>query len=186
MAQRHSGYARRPDENYETPLWVAGVIATWLREEGVRRIWEPAPGSGAFARHLENQGFEVTSTHNDFFSEEKKVEDALVTNPPYGASRRNELAAGFARKALVLEIPIVALLLPVDFDSAVSRRDLFAGCSAFAGKIVLLDRIVFFEHPRAAPSTNHAWFCWSRSHRGRPWIAYGVHHERERNRIDPR
>jgi tRNA G10 N-methylase Trm11 len=62
--------------------------------------------------------------------------DAIVTNPPYG-----RLATPFIRHALSLDVPIVAMLLRVDFDSAKTRRDLFADCPYFAGKITLLDRI---------------------------------------------
>ena len=86
---------------------------------------------------------------------------ALVTNPPFG--KRGELAEAFIRHALELEPPIAAFLLRVDFDSAKTRRDIFQNCPFFAGKIVLLDRIVWFEREGAAsPSENHAWFIWSR------------------------
>jgi hypothetical protein len=71
-------------------------------------------------------------------------------------------------------LPIIALLLTVDFDSAPTRRDLFADCKEFAGKLVLLDRIVFFERPNAKPSANHAWFLWDRGNLGRPTIRYGA------------
>ena len=62
MAQRGSGYERQPDELYETPRWVAAVIGQWLREAGVRSVWEPAPGSGRFAGYLRDEGCEVTTT----------------------------------------------------------------------------------------------------------------------------
>jgi hypothetical protein len=175
MAQRESGYPRQPDETYETPAWVAGVIADWAGVMGVRRIWEPAPASGAFANHLRDRGYEVVATQGDFFTQIKIPEvDAIVTNPPYGGTRRGDHAASFIRTALAhTQIPIVAMLLPVDYDSGKSRQDVFANCAAFAGKIVLLDRIVFFPRPGAAPSTNHAWFLWSRRHVGAPMIMYG-------------
>lgn len=174
MAQRNSGYERQADELYETPAWVAKVISRWLQSVGVRSIWEPAAGPGKLAAALRDEGYAVTTTTSDFFIQEKipKV-DAIVTNPPYGPHRRGDLAAQFARTARGTGIPIIAMLLPVDFDSAKSRRDLFADCPRFAGKIVLLDRIVFFDRPGAAPSTNHAWFVWDAGDGHMPWIAYG-------------
>jgi hypothetical protein len=64
-----------------------------------------------------------------------------------------------------------------DFDHAKSRRHLFADCPAFAKKLVLTKRIVWFVEddgkPKAAPSFNHAWFIWSWKHDGPPTIAYG-------------
>ena len=104
MAQRGSGYERQPDELYETPRWVAAVIGQWLREAGVRSVWEPAPGSGRFAGYLRDEGCEVTTTAGDFFSIEKipKVE-AIVTNPPYGErldapdALYRDMAQAFAR-----------------------------------------------------------------------------------------
>jgi hypothetical protein len=173
MAQRDSGYERQEDELYETPVWVTQVIADWLRQVGVRSVWEPAAGPGKLASALRDAGMEVVATTSDFFLEEKipKV-DAIVTNPPYGPTRRGDMATQFARTARGTEIPIVAMLLPVDFDSAKGRRNLFGDCPTFAGKIVLLDRIVWFERPGAAPSSNHAWFVWAKAHTGLPWILY--------------
>jgi len=190
MAQRGSGYERQPDELYETPRWVAAVIGQWLREAGVRSVWEPAPGSGRFAGYLRDEGCEVTTTAGDFFFIEKfpKVE-AIVTNPPYGEARNGSQAASFVRTALATGIPIVAMLMPVDFDSGKTRRDIFADCARFAGKIVLLDRIVFFERKGAAPSSNHCWMIWDKEHNGRPWIAYGLNEggwSASRRRIKPR
>ena len=50
-------------------------------------------------------------------------------------------------------------------------KGLFRDNPRFAGKLVLLDRIKWFEGP-SAPSDNHAWFVWDRRHQGPPWIAY--------------
>jgi hypothetical protein len=65
------------------------------------------------------------------------------------------------------------MLLRVDYDSAITRRHLFADCQAFATKLVLTRRIVWFEPKIASPSENHAWFVWSWRHEGAPTIAYG-------------
>jgi hypothetical protein len=174
MSQRASGYARRANEDYPTPAWVVGAIAVYLLKRGLR-IWEPAAGHGALAAALIAEGFQVVATTDDFFLRTRAPHphiEAIVTNPPYGVDRRNAQACDFIRHALSFSaVRKVAMLLRVDFDSAKTRADLFRDCPVFAGKIVLLDRIKWFEGP-SSPSDNHAWFVWDRGHHGRPWIAY--------------
>lgn len=174
MTRANRDYPRQADEEYNTPAWVAAPIAQWLAEQNVTNIWEPAPGSGKFAQALRFRGCHVLETHENFLDGKFWWPScqALVTNPPYG--KRGELGEAFAYHALALGAPIVALLLRVDYDSAKTRRRLFGDCPFFAGKIVLLDRITWFERKGAKPSENHAWHIWDRSHKGRPWIAYGL------------
>jgi hypothetical protein len=173
MSQRASGYARRANEDYPTPDWVTAAIAEYLRRRALY-IWEPAAGHGALAIRLMADGFRVIATADDFLQYAAPPHsriDAIVTNPPYGADRRGALASDFIRHALSLEVRTVAMLLRIDFDSAKTRGDLFRDNPAFAGKIVLLDRIKWFPGD-SGPSDNHAWFVWDCAHRGTPWIAY--------------
>jgi hypothetical protein len=98
----------------------------------------------------------------------------IITNPPGG--ERNALAVRFAELGLERIPPggFLALLLPNDFDSAKSRRHLFADCPSFSAKLVLTRRIVWFESERAAPKENHSWFVWRKRSRSRmPIILYG-------------
>jgi hypothetical protein len=48
------------------------------------------------------------------------------------------------------------MLLRVDFDSGKTRTPPFRDCPAFAEKVVLLDRIMWFPGT-VGPSMNHAW-----------------------------
>jgi hypothetical protein len=179
MSQRASGYVRRPNEDYPTQAWVAKIIAEHLRvRERVHTIWEPAAGDGALAAALKDDGFRVVATTDDFLAYIAAPEpvDCVCSNPPYGADGRGLLACEFIRHALTL-VPVVAMLLRVDFDSAKTRKALFRDCPAFAGKIVLLDRIVWFDQPGAKPSENHAWFVWNRAQKWAPWIAYAERSE---------
>lgn len=173
MSQRASGYDRRPDEAYPTPAWIVAIIADWLKGEGVSVVWEPAAGEGCLASALAVEGLEVIATHDDFFWRAAMPEgvDTIATNPPYGVS--GKLAAEFIRHAFKLKAERLILLLKVDFDSGKTRTDLFRNQLTFAGKIVLLDRIKWFDGP-STPSDNHALFIWDRSHRGRPWIRYAA------------
>lgn len=171
MSQRNSGYARKPDEAYDTPAWVGGVIAPYLHEQRVQYVWEPAPGKGQLVGALRERGFTVLITNGDFFTlEEHPPAEALVTNPPFGPG--GHTAAAFLRTALTTSVRIVALVLRIDYDSAITRTDIFRDCPYFAGKIVLLRRVKWFEGPRN-PSDNHAWFIWNKGKsEGKPRIWY--------------
>lgn len=176
MTRANRNYPRQADEAYDTPLWVGTVIALWLKQQGVRGVWEPAAGRGQLGRALAAHGFSVVETRDDFLQLPRERNfDAIVTNPPFG--KRGELAEEFIRHALKLNPPIAAFLLRVDYDSGKTRTDMFRDCPFFAGKIVLLDRITWFERKGAKPSENHAWYVWQRETsllQTRPWIAYGL------------
>jgi hypothetical protein len=134
-------------------------------------VWEPAPGEGYLASALTVEGLEVIATHDDFFRRDAMPQgvNTIATNPPFGKGGRQ--AVKFIRHAFKLEVERMILLLKVDFDSGKTRTDLFRDQLMFAGKIVLLDRIKWFEGPKQ-PSENHAIFVWDRRHRGSPWIRY--------------
>jgi hypothetical protein len=173
MAQRVSGYDRVADDRYETPQEITATIIPYLRRMGVRRAWEPAHApADKLGNALRAAGFKVTSTTRDFLAAKAvpRGVDALATNPPYG--KQGKLAEAFIRHALDLRVPHVALLLPVDFDSALTRAPLFGECRQFTGKITLLRRIKWFPGD-SGPSTNHAWFLWHQGG-GLPVIRYAT------------
>lgn len=179
MAQRVSGYRRIPDERYETLAWP--VVALLLHLGDVEYAWDSCDrGSGHLVATLLRRGVKAIGTSTDFFTITTPPEGVtdLITNPPYGEKRRGELAVRFIEHALKLKVPRVAMLLRCDFDSAVSRQHLFRQNSTFAGKIILLNRIRWFEGP-SSPSDNHAWFCWDRAHVGNPTIKYVTRAEAE-------
>ncbi len=186
MSQRESGYARKERDFYATPPWVTEALLPHLPSVPV--IWEPAAGDGRMANVLEHHAKVMKSDiegdldtgviASDFllFKPWASLGDvgAIITNPPY------ETAQAFIERALHLMEPcqgLVAMLLRCDFDHAKSRMHLFRDCPAFAKKLVLMKRIVWFEaepgKPKAAPSFNHAWYLWSWRHDGPPVIAYG-------------
>jgi hypothetical protein len=173
MSQRVSGYERQPNEHYATPPWVAQTVANHLRGQ-CRHVWAPADTeSSAVVQELRRKGFQVTATVDDFLSHRLLPcpdIDCVATNPPWG--KRGEIVAAFIRHALKLA-PVVAMLVKIDYDSAKTRVDIFRDCPAFAHKIVLLDRIIWFARPGSpGPSENHCWLIWNRCHRGAPTIGY--------------
>lgn len=182
MSQRDSGYARKERDLYETPEWVTLALLPHMPRKIVN-IWEPAVGNGKMASAIVGANFASVygsdiAFGDDFFLMETpnfdEGIDAIVTNPPY------ETATDFCMRALTLMEPVngvVAMLLRTDFDHAKTRSHLFRDCPAFAKKVVLTKRIVWFEpepgEKGKSPSFNHAWFIWDWRHEGPPVIAYG-------------
>jgi hypothetical protein len=132
-ASRHA-LKERGNDLYETPD-VATL--TLLRVEPMAsRIWEPAAGRGAIARHLMAAGHHVTMTDLvayegadagitsgvDFLMERRAPEgvEAIVTNPPY------KLSDQFIRHALTL-VPRVIVLLRLMALEGANRSDLIDG-----------------------------------------------------------
>jgi hypothetical protein len=179
MSQRVSGYARVPDERYETIAWPVVALLSELGD--IRRAWDPCDrGFGQLVATLRSRGIKAVGTNEDFFTitaPPAGVSD-LITNPPYGENRRGEMAERFIEHALELPVRRVAMLLRNDFDSAVGRQHLFRFNPTFVGKVVLLGRIKWFAGD-SSPSDNHAWFRWSRKHDGPPLIRYVTRREAE-------
>jgi hypothetical protein len=180
MTTTQSGYERQAHDLYETPTWVIDALAEVIPLRG-RIVWEPACGPGKMVGALRARGATVIAsdyvdhgldgaTRFDFTSDEPQPVTrihAIITNPPYG--KGNRMAEIFARKAID-RIPnggFVALLLPTKFDHGKTRSDLFGDCPHFAGKIVLTERIQWFEGDHSS-TESHAWFIWRRDALGQP------------------
>ena len=180
MSQRNSGYERKERDLYETPEWVTLAVKPYIPQGAV--VWEPACASGKIANVLAEDhavyGTDVVATwehgvtNKDFLLQTDLPElwngersgpvkpSAIVTNPPF-----NRMAEKFIRHGIGLLQPVkgwMAMLLPVDFDSGKTRRDMFGMCGGYAGKLVLTSRIIWFERDDGTdnPSANHAWFLW--------------------------
>jgi hypothetical protein len=184
MSQRNSGYARQPDEAYDTPPPPVRSLVPFLHQRGATHLWDPAMGAGTLVTTLREEGFAITGTIDDFLATTVAPPgvDAIVTNPPFG--RGGRLAVAFIEHALEL-VPLVVMLLRIDFDSGRTRTHLFRDNPAFAQKIVLLHRIVWFECEDAAgPSENHCWALWDRRHRGPATIAYTSNNQAVMAKLD--
>jgi hypothetical protein len=180
MSQRESGYARKERDLYETPEWVTEALFPHLPRRPTF-IWEPAMGGGKMVRAFSNNGLNWYGSDIDsgddfllFTRAPNDDVDAVITNPPY------ELGPEFCEHALKLMEPVgglVAMLMRTDFDHAKTRSHLFRDSPAFAKKVVLTKRIVWFEPEPGSkgksPSFNHAWFIWDWQHFGPPTIGYG-------------
>lgn len=181
MAVRASGFARVPADLYQSPPWLIDALAEHVNLNGLS-VWEPACGEGQMVRALESHGAHVTGTDLHDYGFDGQADqfdfvdqpvtayafhfDSIISNPPYGP--QGKLGEAFIRTGLDL-LPaggLLALLLPVDFDSAKTRAKFFGDCPDFAAKIVLRRRIAWFEPQpgQAGPSANHAWFIYVKSH----------------------
>jgi hypothetical protein len=188
VGKHEVSYDRVSRDFYPTPPWPTQALTSYVPVAG-KRVWEPAAGRGDMATALEAAGASVYATdiEDRGYTKLDRVLDfldqppvdlrfgAIITNPPYGA--RNTLAVKFVELSLerIGDSGLVAMLLPSDFDAAAGRRSLFKDCPAFAAKIVLTKRIVWFtrEQGGESPKENHAWFVWRRPARaGRPIILY--------------
>jgi hypothetical protein len=172
MGKHETGYPRIPRDLYPTPAWPVEALFEHVSVKGLR-ILEPACGRGHMSEVLKAAGAIVHSTDiEDYgyagldgladFTSFNRIEfclDAVITNPPFGL--RGKLAEAFIETGLTLVgAGFMALLLPADFDSAKTRRHLFGDCPRFAGKIVLIRRIKWFNQPgkNKCPKENSAWF----------------------------
>ncbi len=160
-----SGYARIENDLYETPEWCTEALLSV--ETFKTEVWEPACGKGAISRVLKRHGYEVVSTDivdydaadaiGDFLNYRAAINRDFITNPPYSH------AQDFIEKALIATEAFgrkVAMLLRNEYDSAKSRRHLFADHPAFTRKWVLTKRPRWVADNKASPRHNFAWFVW--------------------------
>ena len=177
MSQRISGYARLPDEQYATiEHWPVRALLTHLP---ILSAWDTCEGDGSLLAALQRYGVKAVATGHDFFALRRPpVEvDAIIMNPPYGEQRRGEQAVHFLEHALTLPVQYLAALLPIDFDSAISRQHLFRHCTSFTGKIVLIGRLRWIPDSTGSPSTNHCWCLWDHANVEAPVVRYACKHD---------
>jgi hypothetical protein len=198
MGKHETGYARVERDLYPTPHWVIAALAEHVNLHRLT-VWECACGDGRMVETLRLAGARVYATDIvdreagqdevlDFLSAQSpKLErppDLICTNPPFGQGGR--LATAFIEAGLSRirqHRGFLALLLPCDFDSAKTRARYFGDCPDFVGKIVMRQRVVWFQRNdgiRAAPKENSAWFLWARSPlrvRRPPIILYAPAHD---------
>lgn len=164
-----SGYIRKTNDLYETPPWCTQELLEAFPQIGAFcPIWDPAAGNHAITDVAKSRGHSVFTSdiatyqrvhdlEQDFFAFDSPFSGDIVTNFPYGS--QNRLAVKCIRHALWICPGWVAALCGYTIDAGKTRRDLFDENSRFHARIVLSDRIQWFdgEHKN---SSDHAWFVW--------------------------
>jgi hypothetical protein len=193
MGKHDSGYERVDKDFYPTPGWVTGALCEYVDLLG-KQVWECACGNGRMSEPLKAAGAVVRSTdiedrgyagfdgRFDFLSAAEPLFsfDSIVTNPAWG--KDNRTAEAFVEIGLrrTEKRGSLALLLPIDFDSGITRRKFFGDCPRFAGKLVLMRRVAWFSRTdgkREAPKENVAWYFWARDPQpAPPTVSYSRHH----------
>lgn len=173
MTVTASAYAPQRNQLYETPYWTVEALLKHLPSLIGLRVWEPAAGNHRIADVLAINGALVTTsdiekyerTHDAIYNFILSLPrtpipfDALITNPPYGLGNRT--AVQFTRNALVCCNGWVAMLLTATFDWGSTRVDMFRDNPRFACKVVLIDRLRFFDGEGSTDgTTDHAWYIW--------------------------
>lgn len=172
MTVTASGYATQRNNLYETPYWAIEALLLHLAVRGLQ-IWEPAAGNHRIADILQIWGANVTTSdierydrdHSAIFDFLKTPQrpavpfDAIITNPPYGTG--NRMAEKFIRAALACCNGWVAMLLTAKFDWGSTRVDMFRDNPRWHCKVVLIDRLRWFDGPDSEDGTeDHAWYIW--------------------------
>jgi hypothetical protein len=179
VGKHENGYTRVERDAYQTrQAYVVRSLAEHVVVEGLD-IWECAAGEQFMARTLEACGARVFTSDVepypgldatfDFLTPELPPGlhsfDGIVTNPAWGKGNKlaeKFIAAGLAR--ITKYGGFFALLLPADFDSAVTRLHLFND-PRFLCRISLTTRPIWFfrtDGEREAPKENCCWYLWHR------------------------
>jgi hypothetical protein len=174
MVVRGAKYPRKENEFYSTPPETTRVLLDLVDFDLC--VCDPASGSGAIMGVLKEyryiaEGADLGGGYDFLKDQFRWSGHNIVTNPPFGIGGRTALE--FIERALAITRPYqgkVAMLLSVDFDSGATRSHVFGDCPVFALKIVLLNRIRWFNG--VSGSTNHAWFVWDWAHKGSPQLRY--------------
>jgi hypothetical protein len=149
-------FATKHYQSYGTPPEAIAPLVPYLKNKGIKTIWEPAAGDGYLARYLKREGFSVIATDLsqgiDFLRTDLSIlYDAIVTNPPFN------LRTDFLRRSYHLGKPF-CLLMPL----LVTRE--IAGLAKLYGiELLILSRRVRFLKDKKRMDTspfNVAWHCW--------------------------
>lgn len=151
MAQRHSEYKRMEGDTYITPQWVWDALLKV--DDAFGMATDCCPAGADFDFRQLNGPFSILATNPPFNIAESILRHALKTTEPTGGK--------------------VAMLLPMTWDAAKSRRDLFDN-PRFKAKYTLTKRIRWenLEQKKNGPSTNHAWYIWDKPHNDKPVMGW--------------
>jgi hypothetical protein len=175
VSATNRGASRRPQDFYETPVWLTEAIIPILQEHLFPiedpRILEPAAGQGAILQVLEDafphaviHSGDITTGQDFLTYPYDRYYDLIITNPPYS------LALEFIQRAMEFRHshhhnhhPIICMLLRVNFLGAQKRA---RWLREHTPSIYVSPRRPDFTGG-GGDATEYAWFVWDPRRRGR-------------------
>lgn len=183
MTRTASNYDRMKRDQYFTEHWVPEAVLDVVRLSGL--TCDPCAGGWNVVEALRNlgvacEGFDIDPElerppqpwalpPRDFltfhgFNDQGTPYRNYVFNPPYGLQGR--LAVRFLEHALMLTEAlggkVLAIAMPVDFDSGSTRRHLFNDHPAYDAEYKLTKRLRWTNIKQKAngPKENHTVHVW--------------------------
>lgn len=180
-SSRNNG-EREVDDFYPTPAYAVEELLK--REKFTGSIWECACGDGAISSVLEANGYLVMSTDLidrgygkggvNFLDEgmfsENKIEDNIITNPPY------KYALDFILQAKKLSRNKVAMFLKTVWLESESRYEMFQDKEyplktvyQFSKRVTLSKGGIKMKN---SGMIAYAWYVWDKEYKGKPTIEW--------------
>jgi hypothetical protein len=148
-------FATKHYQNYYTPPEAIAPLIPYLKNKGIRTIWEPAAGDGFLARYLTREGFNVIATDLsqgiDFLKTNlTTLYDAIITNPPFNQRLY------FLRRSYYLGKPF-CLLMPLMISREIANLIRLHDIEL----LILSRRVRFIKDKKRMDRSpfNVAWFC---------------------------
>jgi hypothetical protein len=148
-------FATKHYQSYSTPPEAIAPLIPYLKNKGIRTIWEPAAGDGFLASYLRREGFNVIATDlsqgmNYLKTNLTILYDAVVTNPPF------DKRVDFLRRSYHLGKPF-CLLMPLLVTREMANLVKLYGIEL----LILSRRIRFIKDKKRMDRSpfNVAWFC---------------------------
>ena len=155
---RFDGEKRRPQDEYQTPVYCVEKLIPYISFHGDCHFLEPCAGEGNIVDIVSPLVKSVTTCEikavKDYFAFSGSA-DLIITNPPFS------LAIDFLEKSLG-EADTVVYLLRLNFFGSVKRKE-FWNKNKPSHLFVLTPRPSFTEG--GTDSCEYGWFCWDRRNR---------------------
>ena len=137
---------KEKSDEYPTPSYALLPLLEYLPKDKV--IWECTDTSGSISSFLNEKGYNVVSTDDNFLLYNRPKGDIIVTNPPYS------LKTEFLQHSYELEIPF-AFLLPITALEGFKRQELYR---KYGISLILFNKRIQFRSNRAGAWFATAWF----------------------------
>ena len=148
---------KEKSDEYPTPSYALLPLLEYLPKDKV--IWECTDTSGSISSFLNEKGYNVVSTDDNFLLYNRPKGDIIVTNPPYS------LKTEFLQHSYELEIPF-AFLLPITALEGYNRQELYR---KYGISLILFNKRIQFR-----TNSSGAWFATA-------WFTHGLNLPKDLN-----